>query len=50
MSRALGWRLEFDVLRSQQYVIGFQLRLDEAVAMGDRVIAWRRTGDPTAER
>jgi len=32
-------RLELDVLRLSQYVIGFQLRLDEAAAIGDRAIA-----------
>jgi class 3 adenylate cyclase len=32
-------RLELDVLRFSQYVTGFQLELDEAVALGDRTIA-----------
>jgi predicted ATPase/class 3 adenylate cyclase len=32
-------RLELDVLRFSQYVIGFQLELEEAVANGDRAIA-----------
>jgi predicted ATPase/class 3 adenylate cyclase len=31
-------RLELDVLRFSQYVTGFQLELDEAVAIGDRAI------------
>ena len=31
--------LELDVLRFSQYVIGFQLDLEEAVAIGDRAIA-----------
>jgi len=35
-------RLELDVLRSSQYVIGFQLQLEEAVAIGDRAIALAR--------
>jgi class 3 adenylate cyclase len=51
VARALGSkRLEFDVLRSRQYVVGFQLRLEEAVVMGDRVIALaQELGEPTAE-
>ena len=32
-------RLELDVLRFSQYVIGFQLQLDEAIIIGDRTIA-----------
>jgi predicted ATPase/class 3 adenylate cyclase len=32
-------RLELDVLRFNQYVTGFQLELEEAVAIGDRAIA-----------
>jgi len=32
-------RLELDVLRFSQYVIGFQMRLDEAIAIGERAIA-----------
>jgi eukaryotic-like serine/threonine-protein kinase len=32
-------RLELDVLRLSHYVIGFQMRLDEATEIGDRVIA-----------
>jgi predicted ATPase/class 3 adenylate cyclase len=35
-------RLELDVLRLSQYVIGFQLQLEEAVAIGDRTIALAR--------
>jgi class 3 adenylate cyclase len=51
VARVLGSkRLELDVLRSQQYVIGFQLRLEEAVMMGDRVIALaQELGEPTIE-
>lgn len=40
VARDLGLRrLELDVLRFSQYVIGFQLELKEAVAIGDRTIA-----------
>ncbi len=51
VARVLGSkRLEFDVLRSRQYVVGFQLRLEEAVVMGNRVIALaQELGEPTAE-
>ena len=51
VARVLGSkRLEFDVLRSRQYVVGFQLRLEEAVVMGDRVIELaQELGEPTAE-
>ncbi|HVP09464.1 MAG TPA: hypothetical protein VMT02_08090, partial [Burkholderiales bacterium] len=39
VARQLGLhRLELDVLRFSQYVIGFQLQLEEAVAIGDRTI------------
>ena len=38
-------RLELDVLRFSQYVIGFQLELEEAVATGDRAIVLA-TGTP----
>lgn len=44
--RALGdTRLEFDLLRQRQYVVGFQLRLEEACEMGERVIALAREFD-----
>jgi class 3 adenylate cyclase/tetratricopeptide (TPR) repeat protein len=35
-------RLELDVLRFSQYVIGFQLQLEEAVAIGERTIVLAR--------
>jgi class 3 adenylate cyclase/Cdc6-like AAA superfamily ATPase len=35
-------RLELDVLRLSHYVIGFQMRLDEAIEIGDRTIALAR--------
>jgi predicted ATPase/class 3 adenylate cyclase len=46
VARKLGLRrLELDVLRFSQYVIGFQLQLEEAVAIGDRTIALARELD-----
>ncbi|HEY5639294.1 MAG TPA: protein kinase [Dehalococcoidia bacterium] len=49
--QALGSkRLEFEVLRSRQYVVGFQLRLEEACDMGERVVALAQELDePIAE-
>lgn len=38
-------RLEFDILRQRQYVVGFQLRLDEACEIGERVIELAREFD-----
>jgi class 3 adenylate cyclase/tetratricopeptide (TPR) repeat protein len=51
VAQALGLRrLELDVLRFSQYVVGFQLQLDEAVAIGDRAIALaRELNDPLVE-
>jgi class 3 adenylate cyclase/Cdc6-like AAA superfamily ATPase len=43
VARKLGLRrLELDVLRFSQYVIGFQLQLEEAVAIGERTIVLAR--------
>ncbi|MBI5288484.1 MAG: hypothetical protein HY873_05885 [Chloroflexi bacterium] len=43
-------RLELDILSRRQYVIGFQLRLEEAVAIGDRVIELaQELNDPHTE-
>jgi class 3 adenylate cyclase/tetratricopeptide (TPR) repeat protein len=43
-------RLELDILSKQEYVVGFQLRLNEATAMGDKVIALaQELDDPRTE-
>jgi class 3 adenylate cyclase/Cdc6-like AAA superfamily ATPase len=43
-------RLEMDILSRREYVVGFQLRLDEGTAIGDRVIALaQELDDPHTE-